>query len=74
MARLLRPGRLLALLQLAVALWLAATAGYFCRPIQPDGDRPRVMPPSPRPGTAPASRSFFEPPPPCPPDCSSRRG
>uniref|UniRef100_A0A0D9VDN5 Uncharacterized protein n=1 Tax=Leersia perrieri TaxID=77586 RepID=A0A0D9VDN5_9ORYZ len=76
MARLLRRSRLLlALLQLAVVLWLAATSGCLCRQltggvpsswIHPDGNQIPRTPPSPLPA---GYHSQFVPPPVCPPDC-----
>ncbi|BAF08192.1 Os02g0213100 [Oryza sativa Japonica Group] len=81
MARLQRRRLVLALLQLAVALWLAATSGCFCRqppspiagvsspPILPDGNRPPKSPPAPA-SAQHMNRSFQ---PGCPPDCTDQQ-
>uniref|UniRef100_A0A0D9VDN7 Uncharacterized protein n=1 Tax=Leersia perrieri TaxID=77586 RepID=A0A0D9VDN7_9ORYZ len=73
MARLLPRSRLLlALLQLAVVLWLVAASGCLCRQlsggvpswsIQPDGNHLPTPPPAPKGRYPPGSRRM-----PCPPE------
>uniref|UniRef100_A0A0E0CHU4 Uncharacterized protein n=1 Tax=Oryza meridionalis TaxID=40149 RepID=A0A0E0CHU4_9ORYZ len=82
MVRLQRRRLVLALLQLAVALWLAATSGCLCRqpptpiagvpspPILPDGNRPGSSPPAP---VSAQGHNHFVLPPGCPPDCTDQQ-
>ncbi|BAS77617.1 Os02g0214000 [Oryza sativa Japonica Group] len=64
-----RRHRLLAVVQLAVALWLAATSGYRCKLVVDGGHTP-VTPPSPRarwrpqpmPSVCPREGCFWSPP------------